>query len=59
MTKGGPGNATHIFPTYIYNLAFTRFRFGLAATYAMITFIILTLFSVLYMRELEKRELLD
>jgi ABC-type sugar transport system permease subunit len=59
MTNGGPGNATHIFPTYIYNLAFTRFRFGLAATYAMITFIILTLFSVLYIGELEKRELLD
>jgi multiple sugar transport system permease protein len=59
MTNGGPGNATHIFPTYIYNLAFTRFRFGLAATYAMITFIILTLFSILYMREVEKREMLD
>ena len=59
MTNGGPGNSSHIFPTYIYNLAFTRFRFGLAATYAMVTFIILLLFSILYMRELEKREMLD
>jgi multiple sugar transport system permease protein len=59
MTNGGPGNSSHIFPTYIYNLAFTRFRFGLASTYAMVTFAILLLFSLLYLRELDKREMLD
>jgi len=59
MTNGGPGTSSHIFPTYIYNLAFTRFRFGLASTYALITFAMLSIFSVLYLRELEKRKMLD
>jgi multiple sugar transport system permease protein len=59
MTKGGPGNSTHIFPTYIYNVGFTQFRFGLAASYALLTFIMLLVFSLRYMRELERRELLD
>jgi len=59
MTNGGPGNATHIFPTYIYNVSFRQFRFGLASTYAIITFVILLVFSLMYMRELDKRELLD
>ncbi len=59
MTTGGPGNSTHIFPTYIYNVGFTQFRFGLAASYALITFVMLLVFSLRYMRELDRRELLD
>lgn len=59
MTNGGPGNSTHIFPTYIYNVGFRQFRFGLAASYALLTFIMLLVFSLRYMRELDKRELLD
>lgn len=59
MTRGGPGNFTHIFPTYIYNLGFTQFRFGLAASYSLITFAMLLILSLRYMRELDKRELLD
>ncbi len=59
MTRGGPGNSTHIFPTYIYNVGFKQFRFGLAASYALITFIMLLIFSLRYMKELDKRELLD
>jgi multiple sugar transport system permease protein len=59
MTRGGPGNSTHIFPTYIYNVGFKQFRFGLAASYALITFVMLLIFSLRYMKELDKRELLD
>jgi ABC-type sugar transport system permease subunit len=59
MTNGGPGNSTHIFPTYIYNVGFKQFRFGLAASYAIITFIMLLIFSLQYIKELDKRELLD
>ncbi len=59
MTRGGPGNTTHIFPTYIYNVGFKQFRFGLAASYALITFVMLLIFSLRYMKELDKRELLD
>jgi len=59
MTNGGPGNSTHIFPTYIYNVSFRQFRFGLASSYAIITFLILLIFSLFYMKELERREILD
>jgi ABC-type sugar transport system permease subunit len=59
MTGGGPGNSTHIFPSYIYNLSFKQFRFGLATSYAIITFIILLIFSIVYMRELDRKEVLD
>ncbi|RLE14972.1 sugar ABC transporter permease [Candidatus Aerophobetes bacterium] len=59
MTKGGPGKSSHIFPTFIYNVAFKQFRFGAASRYAVVSFLILLLFSILYIRELDKRGALD
>lgn len=58
MTKGGPGKSSHIFPTYIYEIAFKQFRFGPASRYAVVSFLILLIFSFLYIQELNKREVL-
>lgn len=40
LTRGGPQNATHIFPTKIYELGFGQFRFGLAATYGVMSILL-------------------
>ena len=48
-TRGGPINSTHILPTYIYEMAFTNFRFGQAAALSVITIIILMGISVVYL----------
>jgi len=58
MTKGGPTKSSHIFPTYIYEVAFQHFRFGPASRYAVISFLILLIFSILYIRELSKKGVL-
>ena len=43
LTRGGPQNATHIFPTKIYELGFGQFRFGDAAAYGVFSILVLTL----------------
>lgn len=48
LTRGGPENATHIFPTRIYELAFGEFRFGEAAVYGVFSIIVLMLLLSLY-----------
>jgi multiple sugar transport system permease protein len=48
LTRGGPQNATHIFPTKIYELGFGEFRFGEAATYGVFSIIVLALLITLY-----------
>ncbi len=55
MTGGGPAESSHIFPTYIYDLGFRRFRFGEASRFAVIDFIILLIFSLIYVRLSLKR----
>lgn len=40
-TKGGPGNATRVIQTYIYDRAFARNDFGYAAAMSMILFVLL------------------
>ena len=59
MTNGGPGNSTHIFPTFIYKLAFVQVRTGLAAAYGIVSVLILAVFTVLYIRELNRGKVLD
>jgi len=54
MTKGGPRISSHIFPTYIYQVAFEWSEFGTASVYAFIDFIILCVFSILYIVQLKK-----
>ncbi|MCX6090312.1 MAG: sugar ABC transporter permease [Candidatus Atribacteria bacterium] len=55
MTGGGPSEKTHIFPTYIYDLAFKRFRFGNASGFAVVDFLFLLIFSLIYVRLSTKR----
>jgi multiple sugar transport system permease protein len=43
LTRGGPQNATHIFPTKIYELGFGQFRFGEAAVYGVLSIVLLLL----------------
>jgi multiple sugar transport system permease protein len=48
LTRGGPQDATHIFPTKIYELGFGQFRFGEAAVYGVFSILVLALTIVLY-----------
>jgi multiple sugar transport system permease protein len=48
LTRGGPQNATHIFPTKIYELGFGQFRFGEAAVYGVFSILVLALILTLY-----------
>lgn len=59
MTKGGPGKSSHIFPTYIYQIAFVQFRFGPASRYAVISFLLLLIFALIYIGELNKRKVFE
>jgi multiple sugar transport system permease protein len=50
FTKGGPANRTDIIVTYLYKLAFVNLDFGAASALAVVTFVILIVFSVAYSR---------
>jgi multiple sugar transport system permease protein len=52
MTGGGPASASHIWITAIYEMAFGRLRFGPAAAYSVILFVILMLLGYFYVRAL-------
>jgi multiple sugar transport system permease protein len=47
LTRGGPLNATAIFPTRIYEVGFGQFRFGEAAAYGATSVVVLVLMVVL------------
>ena len=49
LTRGGPLNATHIFPTKIYEVGFGQFRFGDAATYGVISVLVMVVFITMYL----------
>jgi multiple sugar transport system permease protein len=58
-TAGGPLKRTHIFPTIIYQTAFRESgNFGRASAYGVIAVIVLSVFAVLYLRELRRSEVL-
>ena len=48
MTRGGPQNATHIFPTKIFETGFGQFRFGDAAAYGVFSILVLAILVALY-----------
>src|SRR5262245_2316080 len=59
MTGGGPSNASHIWITHIYELAFGRQRWGVASAYSVLLFFILMTLGYFYVRALsggERRE---
>jgi multiple sugar transport system permease protein len=58
-TAGGPLKSTHIFPTIIYQTAFRESgNFGRASAYGVIAVIVISVFAVLYLRELWRSEVL-
>ncbi len=58
-TAGGPLKKTHIFPTIIYQTAFRESgNFGRASAYGVIAVLVLSVFAVLYLRELRRSEVL-
>jgi multiple sugar transport system permease protein len=56
MTQGGPANSTDIMVTYLYKLAFRWGRLGEAAAVSIIMFIILLVFTILYVRMAVREE---
>ena len=54
MTGGGPANTTDIAMTYLYRKAFTDNQFAVASAQAVIVFLALLAFSVLYGRLLQR-----
>lgn len=50
FTKGGPAFRTDIIVTYLYKLAFVNLDFGAASALAVITFVLLIVFSITYSR---------
>lgn len=55
-TRGGPLDATHIFPTYIFQLGFGELQFDRAATYGVVAALILAVAGYLYIKELRPQE---
>lgn len=56
MTGGGPIRSTHIAPTYIYELAFMNFNFGNASRFAVLSFLLVSVLSIQYIRMIFRRE---
>jgi len=56
MTGGGPIRSTHIAPTYIYELAFMNFNFGNASRFAVLSFLLVSVASIQYIRMIFRRE---
>ncbi len=52
MTGGGPAGATDIWITQVYQLAFGRQRWGVAAAYSVILFVIMMTLGYFYVRSL-------
>ena len=55
-TGGGPSNASHIWITHIYELAFGRQRWGVAAAYSVLLFVIVMSLGYFYVRALSGNE---
>ena len=54
MTGGGPSNASHIWITHIYELAFGRQRWGVASAYSVLLFLFMMTLGYFYVRALSR-----
>ncbi len=54
MTGGGPADASHIWITHIYQLAFGRQQWGVASAYAVILFIVMMVLGYFYVKALTR-----
>jgi multiple sugar transport system permease protein len=50
MTDGGPGTATYTMVYYLYNEAFSKYRFGYASALSAILFVVIMIFSLIQMK---------
>jgi arabinogalactan oligomer/maltooligosaccharide transport system permease protein len=51
VSNGGqPADQTHILVSYVYRAAFNLYRYGYAAAFSFVIFLILALFSITFMR---------
>lgn len=50
MTEGGPGRATKMLVTYIYDLSFQQIKYGLASSVAMVLLIIVLAVTIIQFR---------
>lgn len=57
ITGGAPANQSGTVMTYLYYLAFGKFKYGAASALSVIGFIILLTFALIYMRTQMKEEL--
>ncbi|ADB29252.1 binding-protein-dependent transport systems inner membrane component [Kribbella flavida DSM 17836] len=57
MTQGGPGGATEVLPVYAYKLAFSFYKFDVAAVATTMLLVVPVVLSVFYFRSLRKEEL--
>jgi multiple sugar transport system permease protein len=57
ITKGGPGEATEVLPTFAYRLSFISFNFGQSAAVAVVILLILLSAAVLYLKFAFEEEL--
>ena len=56
ITAGAPANQTHTISTYLYYLAFNKNKYGASAALSLVSFVILSIFAVIYMRTQMKEE---
>ncbi|MDI3548739.1 MAG: multiple sugar transport system permease protein [Halanaerobiales bacterium] len=53
LTKGGPGNATEIFPIYTYHEAFKYMQFGYGSAISVVILLINLGFALFYLRSMK------
>ena len=52
VTNGGqPADTAHILVSYVYRAAFNLYRYGYAAAFSMVIFLLLALWSLVFMRK--------
>jgi multiple sugar transport system permease protein len=56
ITKGGPGDATEVLPTFAYRLSFIHFDFGQSAAVSVIMLVILLCAAALYLKSIVSEE---
>ncbi len=56
MTQGGPFNSSNVLANFMYMEAFKNYRMGYGASIAVILFLIMFVFIVIYLREVVKAE---
>ncbi|RKZ29997.1 sugar ABC transporter permease, partial [bacterium] len=47
---GEPADQTHILVSYVYKAAFNLYRYGYAAAFSVVIFVILLVFSIFFVR---------